>query len=80
MAVTAAFTKLPKKCVVPKLKGKSVKAAEHAIKTHDCRVGTVRRAFSRKVRKGHVISQNPRPSKRLAHGARINLVVSKGRH
>jgi beta-lactam-binding protein with PASTA domain len=44
-----------------------------------CRLGKVRRAYSRKVRKGRVISQKPRPGKRLADGAKVSVVVSRGR-
>jgi beta-lactam-binding protein with PASTA domain len=78
---TATFEKKPvlKACVVPKVKGKRLKAAKHALKTHHCRLGKVRHAFSKKVKKGHVISQKPKPHKRLKHKAKVNLVVSKGR-
>ena len=79
MSVTATFNKKPKACVVPKVKGKSLKAAKRAIKAHNCRVGKIKRAFSKKVKKGHVISQKPKPGKRLKHGAKVNLAVSKGR-
>jgi hypothetical protein len=77
---TATFTRLPKPCIVPKVKGKGLKAAERAIKSHACRVGKVKHAFSTHVTKGRVISQRPTPGKRLAHGAKVNLVVSKGQH
>jgi hypothetical protein len=76
--VTATFTLLPK-CVVPKLKGKSLKTAEHAIRTHNCTVGKIKRASSRHIEKGRVISQKPAPGRRLRHDAKINLVLSKGR-
>jgi alpha-tubulin suppressor-like RCC1 family protein len=68
-----------KACVVPNVKGKSVSAAERAIKTHNCSVGRIKHAFSTKARKGHVISQKPKPHKRLPHGTKVNLVVSNGR-
>jgi hypothetical protein len=75
-AVTASFVK---GCVVPRLKGKSLKAAKRALKAHDCATGTIRHAFSKTVKKGHVISQRPKPRKRLRHGARVKLTVSKGK-
>jgi hypothetical protein len=65
-------------CVVPKVKGKSLKTAERTIKAHSCRLGKVKHAFSAHVRKGRVIAQRPRPHRVLKHGARIRLVVSKG--
>jgi len=80
--VTAAFNLVPpppKKCVVPKVKGKTLKKAKRSIRAHACTVGKVKRATSPRVKKGHVISQKPKPGKRLKHGAKVNLVVSKGR-
>jgi serine/threonine-protein kinase len=64
--------------MVPKVKGKTLKAAKRAIKNHACTVGTIKHATSRTVEKGHVISQKPKPGRRLKHGAKVNLVVSKG--
>jgi hypothetical protein len=66
-------------CAVPKVGGKSLAAARHAIRVHDCRLGKVRHAFSSRMRRGHVIAQKPKPHKRLSHGAKIDLVVSKGK-
>jgi hypothetical protein len=75
-SVTAAFVK---DCVVPKVKGKGLQAAKRSIRAHDCSVGRIGHAFSRKVRKGRVISQQPKPRKLLKHGAKVRLTVSKGR-
>jgi PASTA domain/Divergent InlB B-repeat domain len=78
--VTATFKLTPKKpCVVPKVKGKTLKAAKRLIKAHACTVGKVKRATSRTVKKNHVISQKPKPGKHLKHGAKVSLTVSKGR-
>ena len=41
-------------CVVPKLKGKTLKAARKALKKADCKLGKVKG-------KGKVVSQNPKP-------------------
>jgi hypothetical protein len=80
--VTATFNKKPvvKKCVVPKVTGKALKKAKHALKTHGCRVGKIKHARSKRVKKGHVISQKPKPHKHLKHGAKVKLVGSKGKH
>jgi uncharacterized delta-60 repeat protein len=75
-SVTATFKAL---CIVPKLKGKTVKAAKKAIKRAHCSVGKVTKAFSAKVKKGRVISQKPKAGKKLAPGAKVKLKVSKGR-
>jgi PASTA domain/Divergent InlB B-repeat domain len=81
--VTASFippiVPAPLRCIVPKVKGKTLKAAKRAIKSHHCSVGKIRHAASRRVKKGHVISQKPKPGKHLRRGAKVNLVVSKGR-
>jgi PASTA domain-containing protein len=66
-------------CVVPKLKGKKLKAAKRALKTHSCSLGKVKRFFSTTVKKGRVISERPKPGKRLRHGAKVRLTISKGR-
>jgi hypothetical protein len=74
-AATRAFTN----CVVPKLKGKTLKRAKHSIKAAACRVGKIRRAYSAKMKKGRVVSQRPKPGKRLQRGAKVSVVVSKGK-
>jgi hypothetical protein len=75
-SVKASFLK---DCVVPKLKGKSLRAAKRALKAHDCAAGRIKRAFSDTVSKGRVMSQSPKPRKRLKHAAKVNLTVSKGK-
>jgi hypothetical protein len=74
-AVRASFLK---DCVVPRVKGRSLRVAKRSIKAHSCRVGKIKHAFSSNIRKGHVISQTPKPHKVRKPGARVNLIVSKG--
>jgi beta-lactam-binding protein with PASTA domain len=74
--VTATFKVL---CVVPKLKGKTLRAAKRALKKAHCSPGKVTKAFSAKVRKGRVLSQKRRPGKKLAAGSKVKLAVSKGK-
>jgi uncharacterized delta-60 repeat protein len=69
----------PLVCRVPNLIGKTLRAAKRAIKRVHCALGRVTRAFSSKVGTGHVISQRPRPGRVLPAGAKVKLVVSKGR-
>jgi uncharacterized repeat protein (TIGR02543 family) len=75
--VTATFSA---QCIVPKLKGKTLSAAKRLLKAHFCSAGRITHAWSRRVKKEHVISQKPKPHTRLKHGAKINLVTSRGRH
>jgi beta-lactam-binding protein with PASTA domain len=65
--------------VVPTVVGKTLTAAKAAIGRSHCRTGKVTWARSRTVRKGRVISQWPAPGRRLANGAAVSLVVSRGR-
>jgi hypothetical protein len=75
-SVTATFEVL---CVVPKVKGKRLPAAKRAVRKAHCSVGKVTRAFSKSVKKGRVISQKPKPGKKLAAGSKVKLKVSKGK-
>jgi PASTA domain-containing protein/List-Bact-rpt repeat protein len=76
--VTATFDLLPK-CIVPRLRGKPLKAAERALRSNHCSVGKIKHAASRTVRKGYVISQKPKPGRRLKRGARVTLLISRGK-
>jgi hypothetical protein len=67
------------KCAVPKVVGKRLGAAKVALKSRHCRTGTVRQAYSKKVKKGIVISQGRRVGQKLPANTKVNLVVSKGR-
>jgi beta-lactam-binding protein with PASTA domain len=64
--------------VVPKLKGKTLRTAKRALRKAHCRSGKISYRYSRR-KKGQVISQRPHPRSELRNGARVKLVVSKGR-
>jgi len=64
--------------VVPNVVGRTLARARQAIRSHHCRTGTVTRRFSSRRLKNHVLSQRPHAGRRLANGARVNLVVGKG--
>jgi PASTA domain len=66
-------------CVVPNVRGKSLKAAKTRIRRAHCKTGRVTRAYSRSVARGRVIAQKPKAGARMKQGAPIKLVVSKGR-
>jgi beta-lactam-binding protein with PASTA domain len=67
------------RCVVPRLKGKTLLAARRALVRANCRLGIVRRSYSTSVRVGRVISQRPAAARRLARYARVNVVLSRGK-
>jgi WD40 repeat protein len=66
-------------CTVPKVVGERLAAAKLALKQHHCGAGHVRYNYSRKVKKGRVSSQTPRPGLKLPAGSKVGLVVSRGR-
>jgi uncharacterized delta-60 repeat protein len=66
-------------CVVPGVRGQRLAAALARLVRANCRLGKVKRAYSRTVRKGRVSSQRPRPGARLPELAKVDLVVSRGR-
>jgi uncharacterized repeat protein (TIGR02543 family) len=73
--VTATFQRF---CVVPRVKGLTLRAARERIRRAHCRAGTIKRSYS-SIDKGHVVSQRPGANRRIRSGAKVNLVVSKGR-
>jgi subtilisin family serine protease len=66
-----------RRCVVPNVKKKRLAKARAAIVRAHCGLGKVTRAYAR-TRAGIVIGQKPAPRARLAKGARVRLVVSRG--
>jgi PASTA domain-containing protein/List-Bact-rpt repeat protein/subtilase family protein/predicted actin-binding protein/WD40 repeat protein len=76
--ITATFDR-PIQCVVPRVKGKTLKAAKHTLRARHCPVGKITYKASKTVPKGKVISQSPRARKFLRKGAKVSLVVSKGK-
>jgi hypothetical protein len=59
-------------CAVPRLKGKSLKAAKKALTRAECKLGKVKRAGGRA---GVVLKQRPKPGKVLAPNAKVGVTV-----
>lgn len=70
--------KLPP-CKVPRLRGKTLAAARHALALSGCNVGKVMRVHSSKVRKGRVVSSKPGAGSTRRRGTKVSLVLSRGR-
>ena len=68
----------PVKCLVPKVKNKPLAVAKRAILARHCRVGRIRRAYKKTVKKGRVISEKPKPGTVLPSGSKVDLIVSSG--
>lgn len=66
-------------CVVPRVKGKSLKAAKPALAAAHCEAGRIKPVFSRAFKQGRVISARPGAGRQLPAGAKVALAVSKGR-
>jgi PASTA domain len=66
-------------CKVPNVKGMTVAAATRELTAGDCLKGKVGFAYSKKVKKGRVITQSQRPGKTLKFRSKVNLIVSKGK-
>jgi plastocyanin len=75
---TAAPRRKAPRCVVPRVVGRPVARARRMLVRAHCRTGKISRRFSHKVR-GRVLSQRPRAGVRRPVGARVDLVVSRGR-
>jgi subtilisin family serine protease len=73
--VIAAATTAAPRCVVPRLKGKTLRAARTALTRARCRLGRVRRVRSRRV--GRVLSQSPRAGTRRPRGAKVNVTLGR---
>jgi beta-lactam-binding protein with PASTA domain len=73
-AATATFRA---KCVVPKLLGLTLKKARARIKRAHCTVGKITRKRSVMSKRGKVLAQKPKPGKRLAPAARVNVTVGR---
>jgi hypothetical protein len=66
-------------CVVPNVKGETLKAARRTIGRASCSLGHVTRRYSATVKTGHVLSQKPKPTLTEPANTKITLTVSRGR-
>jgi hypothetical protein len=73
----AIFAPNPR-CVVPALKRKTLVAARRALNAAHCRLGNVRRAYSRHVSRDRILAQSPAAGTRLGNRGRVSVVVSRG--
>jgi FG-GAP-like repeat len=67
----------PGRCNVQRLVGLTLAAARQTLARVNCRLGKVRRAYSR-VRKGRVAAQRPVVGQVRQGGAKVDVVVSRG--
>ncbi|HEX6715369.1 MAG TPA: PASTA domain-containing protein, partial [Thermoleophilaceae bacterium] len=67
-----------KRCVVPKLIGKTLKQAKRALKKAGCKPGKSKKTNSKKRKKGRIVKQRYKVGTKLPAGAKVPLTVSKG--
>jgi hypothetical protein len=65
----------PKSCVVPRLKGKSLKAAKKRARKANCRIGKVKKLERITVKTDKVVKQKPQAGKVKAGGAKITVTL-----
>jgi hypothetical protein len=65
-------------CKVPNVIGLGLLTAKSVIRKHSCTVGLVHRKYSSAFRAGHVTTESPKRGALLAHGAPVDIVVSRG--
>jgi hypothetical protein len=68
----------PVRCTVPRLRGRTLGAARVLLQRNHCRLGSVSRVYSRRVKRGRIVGQSPRPGAIRASNAWVTVVVSRG--
>lgn len=62
-------------CVVPKLKGKKLKAAKKRLRRADCKIGHVGKRKGVSAKTGKVVKQKPKPGKVLPAGSTVKVTL-----
>jgi hypothetical protein len=65
----------PSSCIVPKLKGKMLKAARKAAIRAGCAVSKVKKLNGATAKTGRVVKQSPKPSKSLPAGTKVAITL-----
>ena len=77
-AATRTVRYTPAPCVVPRLVGRTLAAAQRLLAARGCATGRVRRVASRVVAKGRIVASVPGAGARRRHGFRVRLTASRG--
>jgi subtilisin family serine protease len=75
--IAPAAVPQPKRCVVPRLRGKTRAAAARILKRAGCKLGPVKSQRSR-MRKGRIVAQRPPAGRRVGKGTPVVVTVSRG--
>jgi Glucodextranase, domain B/PASTA domain len=74
---TTAATAKPVRCVVPKLRGKTLAKAKRLLKRAHCRLGKVTRRVSAKAKPGRIVATRFKAGTRHKAGTRIRVTVAR---
>jgi hypothetical protein len=66
-----------KACIVPKLKGKKLKATKTRLRNAGCKIGKVKKLDGATPKNGKVTKQNPKPGKTRLPGTKVNVTLEK---
>ena len=78
-STVSVLANAPGLCAVQDVRRSTFLVAKRTLARAHCRVGKIRRTYSKSFVRGRVISQKPGPYTVLPNGGRVNLVVSRGR-
>lgn len=62
-------------CLVPRLKGRTLKRSRMRLKEAGCEIGAVRKLGSASAKTGKVVRQHPKPGDLLAPGANVSVTL-----
>jgi hypothetical protein len=72
-----AATAKPVRCIVPKLRGKTLAKAKRLLKRAHCRLGKVSRKQTSKVKPGRIVSSRFKVGSRHRAGTRVRVTIAK---
>jgi beta-lactam-binding protein with PASTA domain len=76
-SVTAKFVRPLSPCVVPTVRGLTLRKAATKLRRAHCSLGKVTRKAAPARKRGKVLAQKPKPGAKLRHGAKVNVTVGK---
>jgi subtilisin family serine protease len=77
--VCRAISACARGCKVPRLVGRTLRQATHALRKAKCLLGRKRKAYASKAKLGRIISQSKKAGTSLPIGTTISVVISKGK-
>jgi hypothetical protein len=76
--LSGANARQPVVCLVPTVARRTLAVARRLAAAGHCTVASVRRKYSKRLRRGRVIAVDPRPGTRLPADSAVTLLVSRG--